>query len=154
MARAKTTASLATALLLGSPAGDDKGWYSKRKYLKPGRKRELAARVALAIELRKEAPDGYFANLLAALIDPRPPRQPTGIMVKRVVPKQTIKFTPPKGGRRASDRGDLDIAQFMREWLEAQEPKHRKIDAAVYTASVYFHVSERRVEKAWEQFGD
>ncbi|HMA71390.1 MAG TPA: hypothetical protein VKP67_07870 [Xanthobacteraceae bacterium] len=149
MARSKTTASLATALLLGRPACTTNGWYSKRKYLKPGRKRESAARVALAIELRKEAPDGYFVQLLAKMIDPR-------TRTHGPVPKQTIKFVPPKGGRRASHRADLDIVAFMREQLARHPARQKKagIDAAAWEAHEHFDVSERRVWQAWELFGD
>jgi hypothetical protein len=149
----RLSAELAEELLLGKPAGDARGWYIKREYLKPDSKRERVARIALARELRKEAPVGHFVHLLAALIDPRPPRKANGGTTRRVIPKQTVQFVPPKGGRRASGRADLDIVVFMREWL-AQDPKRRKTDAAVVQAKNHFDVSESRVWQAWRLFGD
>jgi hypothetical protein len=131
-----SSTDLATELLLGKPKGDPDGRYHlKREY--PRGERELMARAALADELRKEAPQGYFVGLLAALIDPR--------VEAASMEKQAVKFIPPKGGRRSSGRLDLEIAAFIRE-------QHCGVDAAVVLAKEHFHVSESRVWQAWKLF--
>jgi hypothetical protein len=99
--------------------------------------RELAARAALARELRKEAPGGFYTGVLACLIDP--PR--SGVT-------QRIEFKRLKGAPRLSERADLDIVLFMRAQLE----KDPKIDAAVKAAETHFDLKERRVRKAWSRY--
>jgi hypothetical protein len=134
-----SSVDLATELLLGTPRSDPRGWYYlKREYIKPGSDREFDARAALADELRKEAPDGYFVGLLADMIDPR--------VNATSIEKQTVKFVPPKGGRRASGRLDLDIIEFMRKYLEKYPDQ---TEAAANEAAKHFHKSERRIWAAW-----
>jgi hypothetical protein len=131
---------LASALLLGTPGGDPR--YYNRKFPKPGSKRELAARAALARELLAEAPQGYFVKLIAAMIDPR---------TDSPFIRQTIKFVRHKGGLRASGRRHLEIATFMR----AHREKHPElaVEQAALDAADHFEVSERTIWAAWEAFG-
>jgi hypothetical protein len=133
-----TSIDLATELLLGKPRGDPEGHYHlKREY--PKGQREVMARAALAYELRREAPHGYFAGLLADLIDPE--------VRSTSIEKRTVKFVRPRGGRRASGRLDLDIIEFMRKYL-GQHPE--QTEAAVNEAAKHFDKSERRIWDAWE----
>jgi hypothetical protein len=71
-------AELANELLLGKPSGGSR--YHQRKY--PEGRRALAARAALAQLLKAEAPDGYYASLLAEMIAPSS-RPGTVAVIKR-----------------------------------------------------------------------
>jgi hypothetical protein len=125
---------LATELLLGTPRSDPKGRYHlKRQY--PKGQRELEAREVLSDELRREAPDGYFAGLLADMIDPR--------VKSRAIDKQSVKFIRAPGGRRSSGRLDLEIRQFMHE-------QECGVDAAAVLAKEHFKLSETRIWQAWK----
>jgi len=131
---------LAIELLRGTSVFDNKGRHYKRDYLEPGSSHERAARAALARLLRKEAPDGYFTQIVASLIDP--PR-------RRVVVTQRIEFKRLKGNPwRASGRLDVEIAEFIHERRKAG----CQLKDAVTDAAEHFRVGEEKVRKAWGEF--
>jgi hypothetical protein len=147
-------AELADELLLGKPSGGRR--YHQRKY--PKGKRALAARAALAKLLRAEAPDGYYTPLLAEMISPHP--KPGTVAV---IERQRVKFIPPRGGKRASGRLELDIAKFVRKKLaEVQRERRRRkmrplkedrlAKRTVDQAKARFRVSEKTVRNAWKLF--
>jgi hypothetical protein len=154
-------AELADELLLGKPSGGPR--YHQRKY--PEGKRALAARAALAKLLRAEAPEGRYTGLLAEMISPH--LEPGTSFKKQsthtVIRRQTVEFIPPRGGKRASGRLELDIAKFVRKKL-AQVQKERlkkkmlplkedRLDKrTVGQAAACFRVSEKTIRSAWKLF--
>ncbi len=132
---------LAHELLLGSPISGQNGWYHKRQYLKPGSKRESAARAALARLLRDEAPDGYFTQIVASMIDPQ---------TNSPLINQRIKIVRLQGGKRATGRLNIDIAKFIHKRREEQPGI--TMEAVIYDAAEHFRISERRIKYAWSRF--
>jgi hypothetical protein len=149
-------AELADELLLGKASGGPR--YLRRKY--PSGKRALAARAALAQLLKAEAPDGYYTPLLAEMIAPSP-KPGTVALIKR----QTVEFIPPRDGKRASGRLELDIAKFVRKKLaEVQRERRKKkmrplkedrLDKrTVDQVATRFRVSEKTIRTAWKLFAE
>ncbi len=143
MKRQISRARLAHRLLAGTLTSDPEGWYPKRRY--PSGKRELAARQALADELRREAPDGYFVHIIAAMIDPRTDSE---------LIRQKIEFAPAKDSRletKTSWKLDHDIARFMHEYRE-KHPGRGSVTKAVDAAVDHFGFETRRIEEAWKMY--
>jgi hypothetical protein len=139
---------LAIEFLLGTPG--PRG----RTYLDPDSERGKRARTILARKLREEAPDGYFTQIVAKLIDP--PR-------RSAIFQREIVFKRPRGTPVIMDaRRDPEIAALMRVLL-AQLAK-RKRGAAMTAAEIRnfkdiidaaqkkFGVKRSTVMSAWSKF--
>ncbi len=135
---------LAYEWLLGTPG--PKG----RQYLKPNSERELKARAVVAQRLRAEAPDGYFTNRVADLIDP--PR--SGALIKRKIVFQRPRGTPVV----VSARQRVEIAAFMQRQLEAQkgnaasDAQAKNLKPVVSAVQNKFYIGRSTVMKIWQEF--
>jgi hypothetical protein len=136
---------LAREFVFGTPG--PKG----RAYLDPGSERERKARTILARKLREEAPDGYFTQAVAKLIDP--PR-------RSAIFQREIVFKRPRGTPVIRDvRRDVEIAAFMHEQLEEQERRVaataawvRNRKRVVHAAHKKFGISYSTIRNIWREF--
>ena len=137
---------LAREFLLGlvSPKG--------RVYLKPNSKREKQARAATERVLRKEAGrNGYWAHLVAGLINP----SPRHFFIKRKIVFQRPKGTPVT----ILDRERAEIAAFIHNELEKQRTgastaaQARNLKHAMAAARDKFGKRDRTLWKIWKEFG-
>jgi hypothetical protein len=142
---------LAIEWLLGTAA--PKG----RAFLKAGSNRELKGRAAAARALRKEAPEGYFAQVVANLIDPPrriDPPAPSAIFTRKFI------FQRPRGAPVVgSDRRRAKIAAYMQAQLEKQKRRPaatiaqtRNLKAVVASTMKKFGLSHGSVMKIWAEF--
>jgi hypothetical protein len=119
-------------------------------YLKPNSEREKRARQATARVLRKEAPQGFFTQLIASLIDPSPDR----VFIKRKIIFQRPRGTPVV----VSDQQRAEIAGFIHKELEKQKAhaqtaaQARNLKAAMAAACDKFGISDRTVWDIWKDF--
>ena len=122
-----------------------------RQYLKPNSERELKARAVVAQHLRAEAPNGYFTNRVADLIDP--PR--SSAVIKRKIVFQRPRGTPVV----VSARRRVEIAAFMQRQLEAQKrgnaasaAQAKNLKRVVSAVQNKFHISRSTVMNIWQDF--
>lgn len=140
--RPKRHPNLASLLLFGKQSTSKDGWYTQRKYPKPGSKRELAARAALADELRAEAPWGHFVGLAAAMIDPR---------TKGILPRPQIKFVGHRGKNsrpQTTKHRAIEIAAYIHERL----PNHKNVHNSIAEAAAHFGFVETVIWEAWDEY--
>jgi len=143
--RLRDDEELAIEWLLGTHGPDG------REYLKPGDKCELRARAAVARALLREAPDGYFTRLVAALIDPS---ISSSIISRRIAlkrPKGTPVVIP--------DRRRAEIAAFMQEQLAKQKQgtaasaaQAQNLKRVVAATQEKFGASRSTVLNIWRDF--
>src|SRR6516225_1159313 len=136
---------LAGEFLLGlvSPKG--------RVYLKPNSKREKQARAATERVLRKEAGrNGYWAHLVAGLINP----SPRHFFIKRKIVFQRPKGTPVT----ILDRERAEIAAFIHNELEKQKvgaptaAQAKNLKRVMAAARDKFGYGGRTLWKIWKEF--
>jgi hypothetical protein len=128
---------LAHEFLLGIPGPDG------REFPKPGSERELKARTALAKILFKEAPNGYFTRLMAALIDP--PRR--SVIIKRKIVFKRPRGTPVVVG----DRRRAEIAAFIHARLKNRTGT-QSLKSVLGEAEDKFGVRRSTLLNIWSHF--
>jgi hypothetical protein len=140
-----TSTDLAQELLFGELKSDPTGWYPKREY-PTGERREMAY-AALAYELRREAPDGHFVGLVAAMYDPH---------TEGVLPRLRIELKRGRGRKgeaRVIGRRGGEIAEFLHVW-RAAHPDETDVASAIDAAEKHFGLAGRIIWDVWAHFGE
>lgn len=124
-----------------------------RIYLEPNSRRELKARIALSKVLRAEAPNGWFTNVVAALIEP--PRRRSAIIERKIVFQRPTRGAPVV----VNDRRRAEIAAFMQVQLEKQKretaatvAQARNQKKAEDTTTKKFDISRSTLMEIWSEF--
>jgi hypothetical protein len=133
---------LASMLLFGEQTTSKDGWTTQRKFPKLGSEQEIAARAALADELRAEAPWGHFVGLVAAMIDPR---------TRGALSRPQIKFSGHRGKNskpQTTERRAAQIAAYIHE----TRTDHKSLEDAIASAAAHFGFVESVIWEAWNAF--
>jgi hypothetical protein len=135
---------LASALLFGEQTTSKDGWTTQRKFPKPGSEQELAARAALADELRAEAPLGHFVGLVAAMIDPR---------TEGALSRPQIKFVGHRGKNsrpHVTEHRDVEIAQYIQKRRAKNDPE--PVAESIGEAADHFGLADSVIWEVWNKF--
>jgi hypothetical protein len=135
---------LASALLFGEQTTSTDGRTTQRNFPRPGSEQELAARAALADELRAEAPWGHFVGLVAAMIDPR---------TEGALSRPQIKCSGHRGKNskpRVTEHRDVEIAEHIqkRRAKNDREP----VAESIWDAAEHFRLADSVICEVWNEF--